>query len=436
MNSTIWKQADSRWGSLPYPEGCTFAGCGCGSVSCTHIAMEQKKYASWDPKPLRKYMVDKGYAVKGKGTLYKGITETLEYLGHKVVLIDETDPMTKAWAELNKGNRIGILCLAAGKGPDGTEWTTTGHYVAFTGYKYENKQHWFYIKDSSWRNHDGWFAYEKSIKGLLPRLWIVERLPEEEPDFYKGEFPSVSKKKISTDAGKKLGETANKLAYPDNTKDAKYPSGKPTKAFETAFKKVYKGFHFWNAWAKKGASCDVFIGTCRRYSGLFPKSEAGLWKLMNQMKKDMLAVKGVTPKNIRTGDIILYRKTKAGKHGHVCMHYEGKIKEASAGHYYAKTTDTLKDRLDTKGKRYVLVFRAKGKTITVDQSLKKGSKGDEVKKWQRFLNWYIGKKVLGIDGDFGSVTEKYTKIFQTENGLVSDGVVGVKTVAKAKEVKR
>jgi putative chitinase len=56
-------------------------------------------------------------------------------------------------------------------------------------------------------------------------------------------------------------------------------------------------------------------------------------------------------------------------------------------------------------------------------TLRKGSKGEWVKKMQ---------KVLGTtpDGDFGPGTEKAVKAWQAKNGLVADGIVGPKTLAK------
>lgn len=52
--------------------------------------------------------------------------------------------------------------------------------------------------------------------------------------------------------------------------------------------------------------------------------------------------------------------------------------------------------------------------------LKKGSKGENVKILQDFLN-------ITVDGDFGPATEKKVKEWQTKNGLLSDGIVGNKT---------
>lgn len=53
-------------------------------------------------------------------------------------------------------------------------------------------------------------------------------------------------------------------------------------------------------------------------------------------------------------------------------------------------------------------------------TLRKGSKGEEVKKLQKLLG-------LAVDGVFGMYTEIAVKEFQLKNGLSADGVVGTKT---------
>lgn len=177
MNKTIYRQYDSRWGSKPYPtKGSSFAGNGCGCVSITHILIERDKYKNYTPEPVRKYMVSKGFAVPNHGTTWSGITKTLEHYGYKVYHIGSSDPMSKAWKELNKGNRIGIILFSGGAGPDGTVWTGGGHYMAFTGYKVQDGKHRLYMKDSGPRRHDGWYYYEKSMKGKVFQMWIVENI--------------------------------------------------------------------------------------------------------------------------------------------------------------------------------------------------------------------------------------------------------------------
>lgn len=175
MNKKILKQYDSRWASKPYPSGCTVGGCGCGLLACTHIAMEQASKKDWTPESLRPWMLSKGFAVKNQGTRWEGITETLKHIGHKSVVRIYADPMSKAFEELDKGNRIGILLFNSNKAPNGIRWTASGHYVAFTDYKIKDGKHYFYCKDSGGRNHDGWYTYENSMKGCISKVWIVER---------------------------------------------------------------------------------------------------------------------------------------------------------------------------------------------------------------------------------------------------------------------
>lgn len=67
------------------------------------------------------------------------------------------------------------------------------------------------------------------------------------------------------------------------------------------------------------------------------------------------------------------------------------------------------------------------------KTLKKGSKGEEVGSWQMFLRG-IGLYYVGIDNDFGDITESATKTFQRNNKLTADGIVGEKTYKKAVEL--
>ena len=187
MNKKIWKQTDSRWAGKYYPNNKSlFGGNGCGCCACVHDAMEQARYKDWTPESLRPWMVNRGFAVQGQGTTWAGMVETLKHIGHdRVVWITESMPMSDAWKELDKGNRIGVILFYGGyssrkkkyyRTPDGTVWTGNGHYVAFVDYKVDkNGKHWFYTKDSGGRNHDGWYCYETSMKGCAGQVFIVER---------------------------------------------------------------------------------------------------------------------------------------------------------------------------------------------------------------------------------------------------------------------
>lgn len=62
-------------------------------------------------------------------------------------------------------------------------------------------------------------------------------------------------------------------------------------------------------------------------------------------------------------------------------------------------------------------------------TLQKGSKGDETKRWQEFLN--TQGYGLTVDGDFGDKTDAATRDYQAKNGLTVDGIVGKNTWGKA-----
>ena len=55
--------------------------------------------------------------------------------------------------------------------------------------------------------------------------------------------------------------------------------------------------------------------------------------------------------------------------------------------------------------------------------LKYGSTGNEVSELQKSL------KMFSVDGKFGSLTEKAVKLFQLNNNLKVDGLVGIQTRA-------
>ena len=171
MNPNIYRQGDPRWGSLPYPRGSsTVKSDGCGLCAVTHCAIELKKYWGYTPKDTISFM--RQYAVYDNGTEWAGIDAGLnKYLGNSM----RHYGMTSFWNEVSKGNRVGVILFGSRVAPDGTQWTKSGHYVAFVKYKYEAGQHWLYMKDSSYRHLDGWKSYEKSMKGCIPDvLWTAE----------------------------------------------------------------------------------------------------------------------------------------------------------------------------------------------------------------------------------------------------------------------
>jgi putative chitinase len=105
-----------------------------------------------------------------------------------------------------------------------------------------------------------------------------------------------------------------------------------------------------------------------------------------------------------TGDVVRLTKIING----------GDIGLADRQARYAKAMAVLGGKIETINSQI---------TDAVTQTLRRGSKGDLVKKLQAKLG-------LTTDGDFGPGTEVAVKKWQTANGLTADGVAGPKTLTK------
>lgn len=66
-------------------------------------------------------------------------------------------------------------------------------------------------------------------------------------------------------------------------------------------------------------------------------------------------------------------------------------------------------------------------------TVKKGSKGSDVKSVQNFLNWCINAK-LAVDGNCGNLTDKAIRKYQTQYKLKIDGIFGSASKRKAQEI--
>ena len=66
------------------------------------------------------------------------------------------------------------------------------------------------------------------------------------------------------------------------------------------------------------------------------------------------------------------------------------------------------------------------------RDLKEGASGNDVKQWQQFLN--TRNFDLPANGKFGPATKRATTIFQKKWDLYADGVVGLRTLEKAKSL--
>ena len=201
MAFITYKQADSRWGKKNYNGSSTMATAGCGPTSCAMIAYGVDGKTT--PLDTMKYMQKHGYAIRNNGTAWAGIPACLKAFG--VQNVQEVPNMTKCWELMAKGY-VGVFLFRSGK-RGGVTWTSSGHYIAVTGYKYENGKHYVYTRDSGGRNHTGWYPYETTMKGLIPKIWlgyVAPPKPLPKPTGkYSGTIPAPTLKRGSKSDGVK-----------------------------------------------------------------------------------------------------------------------------------------------------------------------------------------------------------------------------------------
>ncbi len=123
-----------------------------------------------------------------------------------------------------------------------------------------------------------------------------------------------------------------------------------------------------------------------------------------------------------------------GRMQHTGIHIGGgKVIHCSAGVQWGDTSDKAWTHYAIPAGLYTAdEIAAAGKpepekpTEGVVFNLRRGSKGDEVKKLQNALN-ALGYDCGTADGIFGAATEKAVRAFQADNGLAVDGIAGKAT---------
>jgi len=172
MNKTKFLQTDSRWGGLGYPKKPWYIrNCGCGEVSIANIIIEMERYKNYTPAMIQPYC--KQFAApNGDGTYFSGIPKMMAHYG--LTEVKEHATMSTLWTELAKGDRVAIYLMGSRSGGSkGVRWTSGGHFVCSVSYKFRDKKHHLYVKDSysnsSLRN--GWITYEENMKNDVLRVW-------------------------------------------------------------------------------------------------------------------------------------------------------------------------------------------------------------------------------------------------------------------------
>lgn len=202
---------------------------------------------------------------------------------------------------------------------------------------------------------DGHFG-EKSMKKLQ------KYLNEHDKAVYPTPKPTPTPQPTPTSGATKIAQKAQALAWAKGTKKSKYAykGGSATSNFKTALDKFYPKHKSWGAGAKTGASCDVYVGTVARSSGIDSKYPRGFDEQI-KYKSDKFTrkvYKNVKPIDVvKSGDIVLYTKNKSGSKHHTLIYADKLIYEAQHKKTYGHVNKSL-SKLKTKRPK-VVILRAK-----------------------------------------------------------------------------
>lgn len=189
MAYKTYSQSDSRWGKKNY-DGSSMSNSGCGPTAVADLAFAvDGKTTPWD---VAKWMKSKGYAVRGQGTAWAGIPAAMKHFG--LTNVKNVAKMSDVFNYISKGYCAVFLMSKGSRG--GCVWTTSGHFIAVTGYKHKGGKHYFYTRDPGWRDHTGWYCYEDKMRGLIPQVWVGIAKPKEPPKKPTGKYTGTIPKPV------------------------------------------------------------------------------------------------------------------------------------------------------------------------------------------------------------------------------------------------
>ena len=255
---------------------------------------------------------------------------------------------------------------------------------------------------------DGVFGAE-SVKAL--QRWCNAKVfGKKEPTgrTYEGALPALPPK---------TAKIAVQCAYAYGTKLSKYryKGGKPKEEYKKRLNQAYPNRNGWKyAKSRAGASCDVFAGTVLKCAG-YKTAPHAMSKMVAWCRKNLKAVK-----TMQNGDVI----TRTN-HVAIVVDLKGKKRVANA-HY--QTNGGTYGIIQAVGK-YTNIWRPEGTSY-----FSKGDTFTDVKRLQKFLNWYGGHGLYNLAEDyvFGTKTEEAVKDFQKKEGLEVTGRFGTAELKKAK----
>ena len=191
---------------------------------------------------------------------------------------------------------------------------------------------------------------------------------------------------------------------------------------------------------RKVADCSgLFSWAFAQLGGYMYHGSDTMWRKYCQSKGELRNGKRTDGEPLLPGTAVFTYNKKTGKRGHVGLYIGGgKVIEAR-GAYYGVVETKLTSRPwvewgELKGVNYSGTNtepetpKEDGNTMATLPTIRKGNKNVYVTQLQTMLDklgYNLG--ICGIDGDYGTATEKAVKEFQRDHGLTQDGVTGPQT---------
>lgn len=195
------------------------------------------------------------------------------------------------------------------------------------------------------------------------------------------------------------------------------------------------------------ADCSgMFVYAFKKYGLGMSHISSNIYKSYCTKTKGKLTAE--LKKTIRPGTAVFTGKT-AGNHPHVGLYIGGPDGEVIEAHGTLKgviKSKLAEDRWTFYGELKNVNYdgtapaqdpqpeKPKDETTVSLPTIRKGNKNIYVKQLQTMLQklgYNLG--ICGVDGDYGTQTEKAVKEFQRDKGLAQDGVCGPKTWAAIQE---
>lgn len=192
------------------------------------------------------------------------------------------------------------------------------------------------------------------------------------------------------------------------------------------------------------ADCSgLFVWAFKQLGGSIYHGSDTMYRKYCDAKGELKSGARTDGQGLKPGTAVFVWKESKKKYTHVGLYVGGgkviEAKGAKAGVTTSKITDSQWTNWgELKGVDYSGTSPEpapdQGPEPVKKPTIRKGNRNIYVKEMQQMLQklgYSLG--ICGVDGDFGTATEKAVKEFQRDNGLTQDGICGPKTWAALQE---